>query len=85
MTGMSVAKLNEALDRADRHSPHLRLLMQRHPDVRDLLAAGRLSDAIQHSFDLLPQKADPALPIGQLMRAAKGQLALAVAVGDWQA
>ena len=82
MTGMSVAKLNEALDRADRHSPHLRLLMQRHPDVRDLLAAGRLSDAIQHSFDLLPQKADPALPIGQLMRAAKGQLALAVAVGD---
>ena len=75
---MSVAKLNDALDRADRHAPHLRLLMQRHPDVRDFLASGDLAAGLAcHT-----QAVDADLPIGEALRQAKGALALAVAIGD---
>ncbi|MEY3984842.1 MAG: hypothetical protein RLZ59_287 [Pseudomonadota bacterium] len=75
---MSVAKLNDALDRADRHAPHLRLLMQRHPDVRDFLASGDLAAALAcHS-----QAVDADAPIGVALRHAKGALALAMAIGD---
>lgn len=75
---MSVEKLNEALNRAQSHAPHLRLLMQRHPDVRDLLAHGDLPGALA----LHRRPLDPGLPVGQALRLAKGQLALAAAIGD---
>ena len=75
---MSVAKLNEALIRAARHAPHLRHLMQQHGDVRDLLAAGDLDAALARPL----RDADPDQPIAQALRHAKGQLALAVAIGD---
>jgi len=78
MADQSFKKLNDALERAERHSPHLRLLMQKHPDVRDSLAAGDLAAAI--AFHAAPL--DPAAPIGAALRRAKGQLALAVGVGD---
>ena len=75
---MSVAKLNNALDRADRYAPHLRLLMQRHPQVRDHLAAGNLDAALAcHT-----RAADADKPVGEALRDAKGALALAVAIGD---
>ncbi len=78
MADQSFKKLNDALERAERHSPHLRLLMQKHPDVRDALATGDLERAI--AFHNAPL--DPAAPVGAALRRAKGQLALAVAVGD---
>jgi glutamate-ammonia-ligase adenylyltransferase len=78
MTFMSVAKLNEALSRAERHAPHLRQLMGQHVAVRDLLAAGDLNAALA-----LPDRDyDSDMPVGQALRRAKGQLALAVAIGD---
>lgn len=79
---MSVAKLNHALDRADRHAPYLRLLMQRHPDVRDLLAAGDLAAALRRGFDHLPDQPETPASVGAAMRQAKGELALSVAIGD---
>ena len=78
MTSVSCDKLNDALQRADAHAPHLRLLMTRHADVRDALAAGNLEAAL--SFHKAP--IDPEEPIGRALRRAKGQLALAVAIGD---
>ena len=79
---MSVAKLNHALDRADRHAPYLRLLMQRHPDIRDLLAAGDLAAALRRGFDHLPDQPETPASVGAAMRHAKGELALSVAIGD---
>ena len=70
--------LNKALERAEQHAPHLRLLMQRHPDVRDALAAGDLAAALAR-HRAVP---DPDMPVGQALRRAKGELALAVAIGD---
>ena len=56
MTSLSCDKLNDALDRADRHAPHLRLLMSRHPNVRDALAAGDLEGALAfHKAPLDPE------------------------------
>ena len=78
MTSVSCDKLNDALDRADRHAPHLRLLMARHPDVRDTLATGNIDEALRaHTAPL-----DPDEPVSRALRRAKGQLALAVAIGD---
>jgi glutamate-ammonia-ligase adenylyltransferase len=78
MTSLSCDKLNDALDRADRHAPHLRLLMSHHSNVRDALAAGDLEGAL--AFHKAPL--DPAEPVGRALRRAKGQLALAAAIGD---
>jgi len=78
MTSLSCDKLNDALDRADRHAPHLRLLMSRHPNVRDALAAGDLESAL--AFHKAPL--DPGEPVARALRRAKGQLALAEAIGD---
>lgn len=78
MTSVSCKKLNDALGRAEQHSSHLRLLMSRHGDVRDALAAGDLDKALAaHRAPL-----DPAEPVARALRRAKGQLALAVAIGD---
>lgn len=78
MTSVSCDKLNDALMRADQHAPHLRLLMSRHPDVRDALAGGNLDAALSFHKAAI----DPDEPAGRVLRRAKGQLALAVAVGD---
>lgn len=69
-----VQKLNNALVRADNHSPYLRLLMRRFPEVSGALAAGQL-------HHMCPE-IDPDRPVAQALRMAKGQMALAVAVGD---
>lgn len=62
--------LDDALVRIEAHSPFLRKLAERHPDV----AAAPL----EH----LAPEIDPEIPAGQALRVAKGRLALAVALGD---
>ncbi len=74
MTSDNVQKLNEALVRADDHSPYLRLLMRRFPEVQTAIAAGQLHH--------LSPEIDPERPVAQALRIAKGQMALAVGIGD---
>jgi [glutamine synthetase] adenylyltransferase / [glutamine synthetase]-adenylyl-L-tyrosine phosphorylase len=62
--------LESALARIEAHSPFLRKLAAKHPDV----AAAPL--------DFLAPAIDPELPLAAALRIAKGQLALAVALGD---
>ena len=71
---MSVAALIEALERAERYSPHLRLLMRRFPEVVDALGAGQMHH-VSPEIDL-------DRPVAQALRIAKGQMALAAAIGD---
>ncbi len=59
--------LRDARARAEAHSPYLRELMRRFPDIS---GAEVIADI------------DPALPVAQALRLAKGQLALSVALGD---
>ncbi len=78
MTSSPVQSLNAALERADRHSPHLRMLMTRFPLVTDMIAAGDLTGALaDHLGDF-----DPSEPVARGLRHAKGRLALTVAIGD---
>ncbi len=69
-----VAKMNDALMRAERHAPYLRMLMARFPDLVDRLAAGHL--------DELTPRLDEALPITTALRIAKARQALSLAIGD---
>ena len=71
---MSVAALVEALDRAERYSSHLRLLMRRFPEVVDALGTG--------VFTYCAPEIDVERPVSQALRVAKGQMALSVAIGD---
>ena len=71
---MSAAALVEALDRAERYSPHLRLLMRRFPEVVDALGSGVLSHCAP--------ELNSERPVSSALRIAKGQMALAVGVGD---
>jgi [glutamine synthetase] adenylyltransferase / [glutamine synthetase]-adenylyl-L-tyrosine phosphorylase len=74
MTTNDVQKLNEALLRAERHSPYLRLLMRRFPHVVEAISQGNLSGIFPEiSHDM---------PTHTALRLAKGELALTVAIGD---
>jgi len=73
--GARLAVLNAALSRAERHAPHLRLLMKRFPDTVAHLAAGELTAATEVHID-------PDRPVAQALRRAKGRLALSLAIGD---
>lgn len=74
MTPAVVQKLNEALSRAERHSPYLRLLMRRFPHVVAQISEGKL-------YGVSPE-ISPDLPLPTALRLAKGALALTVAIGD---
>lgn len=74
MTSSPFQQMNDALGRAERHSPYLRLLMARFPDLVDRLSGGELGD--------LTPAVNPDLPIGQALRIAKARQALTLAVGD---
>jgi [glutamine synthetase] adenylyltransferase / [glutamine synthetase]-adenylyl-L-tyrosine phosphorylase len=74
MTLNDVQKLNEALGRAETHSPHLRLLMRRFPEVVSALAVGQMH--------YISPAIDPERPIAQALRNAKGEVALALGIGD---
>jgi [glutamine synthetase] adenylyltransferase / [glutamine synthetase]-adenylyl-L-tyrosine phosphorylase len=67
-------RMTEALTRAERHAPYLRMLMTRLPAVTERLARGDLRGVFP---DI-----DPALPLAQALRRAKAELALTVAIGD---
>ncbi len=69
-----VAKMNDALMRAERHAPYLRMLMGRFPDLVDRLAAGHL--------DEINPTVDENLPIATALRKAKARQALSLAIGD---
>ena len=64
--------LRGATARADAHSPYLRRLMARFPDIVAQMEGGTLPE-----FAI-----DPDLPVGQALRQAKGRLALTLAIGD---
>jgi [glutamine synthetase] adenylyltransferase / [glutamine synthetase]-adenylyl-L-tyrosine phosphorylase len=68
------AALADALDRAERYSPYLRLLMRRLPDVTALIAADDLSG--------ISPIIDARMPVAQALRRAKAELALTIAIGD---
>jgi [glutamine synthetase] adenylyltransferase / [glutamine synthetase]-adenylyl-L-tyrosine phosphorylase len=74
MTGNSCARMNEALDRANRHAPYLRMLMARRPEVTERLARGDLTGASPFI--------DPSLLLPQALRRGKSELALTLAIGD---
>jgi [glutamine synthetase] adenylyltransferase / [glutamine synthetase]-adenylyl-L-tyrosine phosphorylase len=74
MTPNDVQKLNEALSRAERHSPYLRLLMRRFPETVQQISEGKL-------YGVSPE-IRPDLPVPTALRIAKGELALTVAIGD---
>jgi [glutamine synthetase] adenylyltransferase / [glutamine synthetase]-adenylyl-L-tyrosine phosphorylase len=69
-----IGSLEVAVDRADRHSPHLRLLMRRYPDVLTRLGAKDFAD--------FSPAIDPDRPVAQALRMAKARLALSVGLAD---
>ncbi len=69
-----MSAVNEALARAEAHSPYLRLLMRRFPDV-----TARIAD--QKYWGISPE-IDGDLPVATALRRAKGELALTLAICD---
>jgi [glutamine synthetase] adenylyltransferase / [glutamine synthetase]-adenylyl-L-tyrosine phosphorylase len=74
MTLESPTDINEALERADRHAPYLRMLMARLPAVTEQLLGGDMSGTTPII--------DPSLPLSQALRRAKAELALTLGIGD---
>jgi [glutamine synthetase] adenylyltransferase / [glutamine synthetase]-adenylyl-L-tyrosine phosphorylase len=66
MADLPFQNMNDAIARAEAHAPYLRGLMRRFPEVTAAL----------------PYRLDFTLPVPTALRRAKGQLALAVALGD---
>jgi [glutamine synthetase] adenylyltransferase / [glutamine synthetase]-adenylyl-L-tyrosine phosphorylase len=69
-----VTPASDAIARAEAHSPYLRRLMTRMPDVTTRLANGLY-------WGIVPD-IDEALPAAKGLRLAKAELALTVAIGD---
>jgi [glutamine synthetase] adenylyltransferase / [glutamine synthetase]-adenylyl-L-tyrosine phosphorylase len=74
MASDPVSRLNEALERAEKHAPYLRILMKRFPDETSRLSAGR--------WDCRLPIVNPDLPLRQALRRAKAQQALSLAIAD---
>lgn len=74
MTQYDVQRLNSALLRSEAYSPHLRLLIRRFPHVVDQAGAGKLS--------AITPEISADMPVPTALRIAKGEMALAVALGD---
>ncbi|HEY0111755.1 MAG TPA: bifunctional [glutamine synthetase] adenylyltransferase/[glutamine synthetase]-adenylyl-L-tyrosine phosphorylase [Allosphingosinicella sp.] len=70
--------VNEALRRARRHSPFLRLQLDRFPDVTEALASGRLEQAVFLARDAGKGTDD----VGAALRRERSALAAALAIGD---
>jgi [glutamine synthetase] adenylyltransferase / [glutamine synthetase]-adenylyl-L-tyrosine phosphorylase len=65
---------SDAIARAEAHSPYLRRLMARFPDVTARLADGK--------YGAIVPDIDPALSVGRALRRAKSELALTIAIAD---
>ncbi len=77
MDGQSEQKMNEVLSRAELHSPWLRLMLRRHPDLKDRLMAGQLAKP-EDAESVLAAEPD----IHRALRIARGRMALSVGIGD---
>lgn len=78
MGSAQTRSLNDALARAEEHSPFLRNAMRRFPDLVDLLANGDLDTALAASA-IEPAEAGD---VPRALRIARGKLALALGIGD---
>jgi glutamate-ammonia-ligase adenylyltransferase len=70
--------VNDALARARRHSPFLRLQLERFPEITERLAAGRAGQAI----DCAARAGAGAPDLGAALRRERSALAAALAVAD---
>jgi len=78
--GMDVttaADFSEALARAARHASFLRAQIERHADLTDLLAAGKLAEALAACGTGLDQA-----PVARRLRLERARTALVLAIGD---
>jgi [glutamine synthetase] adenylyltransferase / [glutamine synthetase]-adenylyl-L-tyrosine phosphorylase len=78
MSAKFTPELNDALTRADAHSPFLRNLMRRFPDLVSQLANGDLAAALAAS-GCEPVGAEE---VPAMLRLARGRLALSLGIGD---
>jgi glutamate-ammonia-ligase adenylyltransferase len=77
MTGASPAAFADALGRAERHAPFLRRQLEQHRDLAELLAAGRLEQALAACGDGLD-----AGSVARRLRVERSRTALVLAIGD---
>jgi glutamate-ammonia-ligase adenylyltransferase len=73
----SDSKLNDAVERARRHSPFLKLQLEQQQAVADALLDGSLDDAIKAA-----RKKEDVPEIGRQLRRERSALALALGIGD---
>jgi glutamate-ammonia-ligase adenylyltransferase len=71
----TAASLSEALDRAAAHAPFLRVQIERHRDIADLLTAGDLAGALS----VCPVQDGP---VSRQLRMERVRTALVLAIGD---
>jgi glutamate-ammonia-ligase adenylyltransferase len=71
------AAAREGLERAARHAPFLRGLIERHPDLVALLDAGNIAGALAAC-----SVAGPDLPVAAALRRERARTALVLAIGD---
>jgi [glutamine synthetase] adenylyltransferase / [glutamine synthetase]-adenylyl-L-tyrosine phosphorylase len=74
VTANAAPALTNALERAERHSPYLRTLLSRLPDLAAQFQSG--------DWGGLTPVIDLDIPLPQALRRAKAEVALAVAIGD---
>jgi [glutamine synthetase] adenylyltransferase / [glutamine synthetase]-adenylyl-L-tyrosine phosphorylase len=77
MTGAPASQLCHALDRAIAHSPFLKGQIARHIDLVELLAAGRLDEALSACSAGLD-----GAPVARRLRHERSRTALVLAIGD---
>jgi glutamate-ammonia-ligase adenylyltransferase len=71
------ARLSESLGRAARHAPFLRAQIERHADLAELLAAGKLAEALACCGI-----GDAEISIGRRLRLERARTALVLGIGD---
>ncbi|MDP8913793.1 MAG: bifunctional [glutamine synthetase] adenylyltransferase/[glutamine synthetase]-adenylyl-L-tyrosine phosphorylase [Pseudomonadota bacterium] len=70
--------VNAALERAEKHSPFLRVALAAHPEIAAALRSGRIGDAIR----MARNKAADVPELSTALRQERSALALALAIGD---
>jgi len=70
--------VSEALDRIERHSPFLKALAARHPEIVDEIAEGRLQGLVEGVISTKPAPGDT----GSWLRRSRQRIAFGVALAD---
>lgn len=73
----TAATFTDALQRAEQHAPFLRQQMERHRVLHDLLAAGRLAEALTACRQI-----GDDLPVARRLRLERTRTAFVLAIGD---